>query len=285
MKKTFCSIFPVYVLALWIIITFFNGMLFAQNVNQAQLDEAKKNIVRITAYKPDNVVETGSGIIAWSHKDGTCLIITALHVVDETEKLEVMFYGDRTTILPAQRIEKIDRDKDFTAIIVKNVQNAEELKPLKIVSDTTVKEMDKVYTIGHPGESEWYSSSGEIRKSEDILYFAFTGESIEQGNSGGGLFDDQSNLIGIVMSKGERHGKTLKINRALELLKSWGLNYNFIPTEKQKTIPGQQIPGTNPWWYIGPGVVVVAAAAYFIFKKDPIPAEEQLPGPPDPPGH
>ncbi len=284
MIKTFYSIYPAYVVLIWLLILCSNSMFFAQVINQTQLEEAKKNVVRITTYKPDNVIETGSGIIAWSHKDGTCLIITALHVVEESEKLEVMFYDNRTTTLPAHRIERFDKDKDFTAIIVKNVQNAKELKPFNIVSDTTVKEMDKVFTIGHPGQSEWYPSSGEIRKSEDILYFAFSRESINPGNSGGGLFNDQFNLIGIVVSKRYGDGKALKINRALELLKSWGIPYNFNLIEKQEVMLGQQTT-TSIWWYIGAGAVVGTIAAYFILKEDPIPDEEQLPGPPNPPSH
>lgn len=261
------------------------GSLFAQGVEQARIEEAKRSVVQITAFKPNDVVETGAGIIIWNDVKGIRLIITAYHVVKEAENIEVKFYDDRVVTMPAQMFRQYDEDKDFAVIYVQNSQAVNELKPLEIVSDTTVKEVDKVFTIGHPGGSEWYLSSGEIRKSDDILHFAFSRESVDPGNSGGGLFNDRLQLIGLVTHKRAGDGRALRISLVLEILKNWGIPCNFRLTDTAL----QQNGSSKKWWYIGAGGLAVAGgiAAYYLFFQ---PADDiiidpplSLPGPPNPP--
>jgi S1-C subfamily serine protease len=283
MNRYFFPIRSVCILVFLIFVLMDAGKLIAQGVDLVRLEEAKKNIVKITTTKKGDVGETGAGIIVKHIDKKALIIITAYHVVEKADKIAVSFYHDRTIPALANVYERYDEEKDFAVIYVPRIQNFEKLKPLEIVSDTTVHELDEVVTIGHPHGKDWIVSSGKIKKSDDILDFAYSSESIHKGNSGGGLFNDQFQLIGLVTQKGVVEGRALKVKYAVEMLINNNLPCDFILTERRKPII-PQAGGNKKWWILGTGVVVSTAAiiTYFVLniKQN---GPDPLPGPPDPP--
>jgi S1-C subfamily serine protease len=269
----------------WFLILTSPGSSYSQNANQARLKDAEENIVIIKAFKHGQVSETGAGIIVKHFSRGVRLIITAYHVIKEADSVKVKFYDDRTITNKAIVFDRYDEKKDFAVITVPNIQNLKKLKPLEIVSDTTVRELDKVFAIGHPFGREWYKSSAEIRKSDDILHFSFSQQSIHSGNSGGGLFNDQFQLIGLIIHKRASGGGAIKIKYAVEMLEEWGLPCNFVLSRRRQTLI-QTTESNKKWWILGTGAVVSTAAIviYFVFKdKKELKLPNSLPGPPNPP--
>jgi len=262
----------------------FNSLLYAQDIKQVWLEDAKSNIVKITSYKSNDVVEYGAGIII-KDTPRIRLIMTAYHVIEDSDSIHVRFYDTRATDYLGKVYERIDQEKDFALIYVRKDANLQRINSLEIVSDSTIKETDKVFTIGHPRGSDWYVSSGEIRRSEDILSYAFSRESVDPGNSGGGLFNEHFQLIGLVTHKQEKDGHALKIKYAIEILKNWGFPFNkFMFAEKRKIEIALKNGISKKWWLISTagGVAVVSAIIYILMsnesKGDPV-----LPGPPNPP--
>src|SRR5215510_6790829 len=58
---------------------------------QHDITELKRGVVKIVAHKPDNVTDTGAGIIA-GLDGGTALIATVHHLLAGAQKIEVVFF-------------------------------------------------------------------------------------------------------------------------------------------------------------------------------------------------
>ena len=160
-----------------------------------------KSVVRIGNYK-DNT--TGSGFIV---KHQGLKIITNWHVVEnaknvqvclKTENLDDTCYKDQYT----GRVIKINKKKDLAMIEVKGLPNN-----LKSVSFGSYKRLtigETVFAIGHPEGHLWSYTSGMVssirpnykwryKSSNHSANIIQTDASINQGNSGGPLFNKKKN--------------------------------------------------------------------------------------------
>ncbi len=194
---------------------FSTGILIAQS-----LDVAKRSVVKIITYKQGNPKDIGAGIII-SIGDEELYIITAYHVIEESDETIVKFYYNPMLELKGKIFEKVDKERDLAVLFIKSSNIPNNIKILDIGDASLVKELDQVIAIGHPGSKEWQASSGEILLSDDISNFSFSRETIDPGNSGGALLNDKYQLIGIVKQKGYGDGSALKIEYALKILDGW----------------------------------------------------------------
>ena len=291
MKKFMSKACITFAIGFWYILVNFTYPLLAQGVDEAKLEQVKKAVVRITSKKQDDLVETGTGVIIKKTSRGNeniCTIMTAYHVVEEAEEISVKFYHDRTIELPAELFERYEEDKDLAVIFVQDIPNLEVIKTLEVAAHSTVGEIDRIFTIGHPRGSDWYLSSGEIRLSEDILFFAFSRETIDPGNSGGPLLNDNFQLIGLVVRKRTGDGQALKISHAKEILNNWGISNVLEPLSIDTTIVPPK-PSSKKWiWSVG-GVIGAGGLAALIISQISDGAVDGngnggngLPRPPDP---
>ena len=129
----------------------------------------------------------GSAIAVTSHE-----AITNCHVVSDAESIVV---ANATTTYRAE-IVAADRATDRCYLRVQDGQ----LKPVQGLRDyTTLAVGEAVFTVGSPKGLVNTLGNGLVsglRMSENVEYVQITAP-ISRGSSGGGLFDDRGNLIGV----------------------------------------------------------------------------------------
>ncbi len=166
----------------------------------------------------------GSGVIISA--DG--YIITNHHVVENATKITVTLFDGKE-----YEAELIGSDKKADIGIVKI--NAENLVPATIGDSSKIQVGDTAVVIGNPlgtlggtvTNGIISAASREVVISNESMEVIQTNAAINSGNSGGGLFDGNGNLIGIVNAKDsgltssgstiEGLGFAIPVNTAMEV--------------------------------------------------------------------
>lgn len=140
---------------------------------------------------------SGSGVIIDKNH-----ILTCQHVVDGTKKVEIEFADEKTK---TGKVVKTTEKKDLAVI---EVEVPEEYQPIAIAA-TTPSLGSPVMVIGNNYGMGLTMTDGIVsateRKIESNTYLQ-TDAAINSGNSGGGLFDQNGNLIGIADMKISKSG-------------------------------------------------------------------------------
>ena len=188
----------------------------------------KRGVVKIIAEKPGNTPETGAGVVVGIDKK-IAFILTAHHVVSESRRIDVVFIDKQWEKFNARVFEKYDADLDLAVITVDLVEGRKvsDVPKFTVGDFLELKEGDKVFTIGHPLNSGWDISinTNTIRRlnnEQDFRKFRFTNTGVAPGSSGGPIFNEQGDLIGIVISTRQDYAIAAKINDVLSVLrKEW----------------------------------------------------------------
>lgn len=195
----------------------------------------------------------GAGIIFGVGAD-RLYIATANHVVRkkwrEIENLRIQLRSLPGEPLKAELLTKVDRDLDLAVISVASVSR--KAIPIKsfpfdqIGAPADLRENDKVFMIGYPNHKAWkvFSTAGVISEvTRDEI--RFESPYVSYGHSGGGLYDREWNLIGMIIYVQAREGGiAVRIDKVLELVKRWGYpvqlagNHTIVDQKtKSKLIP------------------------------------------------
>ena len=160
--------------------------------NPDAIDAASKSVVEIKVYdKNKSVIAGGSGFFAFDSKT----IITNYHVIENAYEIKVVDDDDNT--LDVSLIYNIDKEKDV-AILQIDAENTS-YAPLKISSSENLQKGENVVAIGSPLGLKNTISKGTISnfvEEDDVEMIQFTA-SISHGSSGGALFNDSGEVIGI----------------------------------------------------------------------------------------
>jgi len=141
----------------------------------------------------------GSGVILTS--DG--YIVTNYHVIEDATKISVVLSDNETTY--DATVVGYDENNDIAVLKVE----ASGLKAVTLGSSTDVKTGQSVLVIGNPlGTLGGSVTSGiisaisrNIQVEGVMMTLIQVDAAVNEGNSGGGLFDTNGNLIGIVNAK------------------------------------------------------------------------------------
>ncbi|MBT4922160.1 MAG: Do family serine endopeptidase [Rickettsiales bacterium] len=141
--------------------------------------------------KPNSTL--GSGFII--SEDG--YIVTNNHVIGDASKIEITLSSGKTAAA-----EIIGRDKKTDIALIK-VNVVEKLKPVKFGDSDKIRPGDWVIAVGNPFGLGGSVTAGiisargrEISGSGIVEYFQ-TDTAINRGNSGGPMFNDSGELVGI----------------------------------------------------------------------------------------
>lgn len=141
----------------------------------------------------------GSGIVVSS--DG--YILTNTHVIDEGERATVQLY-DGTTC--AAKLVAADSQSDVAILKIEKTG----LTPAVFASSKNIRTGDAVCAIGNPLSPDYSltmtsgiisATSREISYNGAVMKLLQTDTSINEGNSGGPLFNDRGQVIGITNMK------------------------------------------------------------------------------------
>ena len=173
---------------------------------------AKQLIVRITSSFPGTAAdeEVGSGIV-FAIKDGSIFIMTARHVVKDDvggnrQKVVVDIGGKKS--VPARKTAQFDNlalEEDIAVIqIDQAVEGLAAYAPDFAVLHDRNKPVTNLLAIGYPGGAlDPKSSPPGMARIDGKQLLVST--SVEQGNSGGGIFTSDIHLVAL-MSTNEREG-------------------------------------------------------------------------------
>ncbi len=241
-----------------------------------------KGVVKITTGK-----ETGAGIVVGVDGDGV-VIVTALHVVADATDIQVLFRGKLKSV-PGSRYEKYYNEPLDLAVITVEVPSEKarlpDLLPLALGNVETLDLGAEVLVIGHPLDNDWEVSALvnklQRKRDEDSRFFRFTNISIERGNSGGPVFDNNGRLIGMVKKKmPPDRTVALKISEVVNLLRDLGLNASLLGEDNG--VPSTVTKPTGTSTRVLPlGMVSVVAGDFFMGCNEKVDTEcdsEEKPG-------
>ena len=190
----------------------------------------------------------GSGSII--NSDGE--IITNWHVVEGQDKMLVWFYDENTPSLKDLDPDKvaianviaIDKSRDLALLTF--TKKKDNLKPLEFGNDYQIQVAQDVFAIGHPESYLWSFNYGVISRlpTDEEWYYDnktnFKADVIQTqtptnpGNSGGPLFNDKGQLIGInsYSSSGEGLNFAIRLREVKNFITEVKQGkYQYIATE------------------------------------------------------
>lgn len=179
-KGSIIVMFTIIVLIILILIVTKN--------NKVGIEDLKDSVVQVYVYDEENeVIATGSGVVAFEND----IVLTNAHVIEDNYKLEII--SENNTKYKVKGIIGYNRKKD---IAILKLSNNKELKALKIKQKISVG--DEVTAIGSPLGLKNTVSDGILSGyfQDNIEVYQHTAP-ISSGSSGGALFDNKGNLVGI----------------------------------------------------------------------------------------
>ena len=167
----------------------------AENINLT-LSDIMKNIGNKENYKNKIIEKIGSGVIIDKKKG---YIVTNAHVVSNLDKINVMLKNKKICVA---KLVGLDYYSDLALIQIKD----KFINSAKIANSDNLRIGDFVISIGNPygfSHTVTYGIVSALCRNNISLnthgYYNFiqTDAAINQGNSGGGLFNTNGQLIGI----------------------------------------------------------------------------------------
>ncbi len=188
--------------------------------------DASRLVVMLNSSFPDGE-RIGAGIV-FGHDSNNYYIATANHNVRQGEitagKIRVWFNRDANKAFDAQLQPHFDTTLDIAVLKVAGSGLDPEMVPYDRLADPkSIQRGDFVFPMGTPNGRPWAISLTPDRfaeRREDWLYF----ESgfIAPGHSGGALWDEHLNIVGMIRTDQPPHGEALSIAKILALVKAWG---------------------------------------------------------------
>jgi endonuclease G len=215
---------------LFIILALFSCLLISPAevclARSQQKDEILKRIV-VKIVTPD---EAGAGIVV-NVKENIAFVLTAYHIVKDATEISVTFFDKREAEFKKAKVFNFYPELDIAVIIVESEQGKSIPDDLPTVNVGAVpKDRDKLSVIGHPADLEWqfnklaytYTRLGYLN---DFRKFLYTSPSPQRGESGGPVFDESDNLIGIVLGRGPSgNAVAVTIDAVLSIVQDWGVS-------------------------------------------------------------
>lgn len=162
---------------------------YAQKNTTEVYRSAKNSIVLIVAYDALGIPSSlGSGFYFEKNK-----IATNYHVIEKASKIVFKHIGSKS-FHTVTKVSSYSKSLDLAILLVEKAG-----KPLQIRDNSNVEIGEKVIAIGNPRGLEGSVSEGIIsatRGDGSLKYFQIT-TPISPGSSGGPLFDESGNVIGI----------------------------------------------------------------------------------------
>ena len=185
------------------------------------IEDLKAGVVKITAEAQDQS-QIGSGIIIQLGKR-QALILTASHVIEGSQNIQVSFYKESQNFYPATVFHMEGGDPKGLGLLKVDGQIPDGLQALSINPAEHAEAGANVIIIGHPRilGVPWMVAKGFIGGLDGRL-LGFSGN-VEGGNSGGPLILNNE-VIGIIVEKVGPFGRAVPAGTIRTILASWLIN-------------------------------------------------------------
>lgn len=163
------------------------------------------------------------------------LIMTCYHVVKDAKKISIRGINGRFDTTYLAQINYFDEDLDVALLKIQKDQFSENLVLPYSFKQTKSEVGENIFVLGYPLQNtmgqEIKLTTGVISSNSgflgDTTLFQISAP-IQPGNSGGPLFDNNGNLIGLVTAKhlkADNVGYALKLNLLKDILKRKGVHF------------------------------------------------------------
>ena len=200
-------------LFLFVLAPVFPGKVWANNIEQL-----RAGVVKITAHV-EGKRKVGTGFVVRLDKD-EAFVVTASHVIEGAQQIEVAFYSQRTRPLPARVIEMEGGDPRGLAALKVHGQLPTDIVVLEWDPTVRMTGGEDVRLIGFPrvAQTPWAVTKGTIAgaKGRDLSFTA----PADEGNSGGPLLL-RGKVIGVVTEVGGKFGHATPALIAHFTLENW----------------------------------------------------------------
>lgn len=218
------------VVGVTILATTVAGPLAAQRLSRMP-PEAKNLVVQVLATGGDEE-EVGAGIVVAT--SDRIIIATAGHVVRTAQqgaKIRVVFQFARNDTVTA-KVEQVDRDLDLAVLSVARTGNAAQPFAFDRAGDPEALEAGSfVVPVGCPERVCWEAPvSGDRVISASSRRVRFESFFVSPGSSGGALFNQQWEVVGLVTEKNSQDGVAVGIAAVTERLQKWNYAVQLRPT-------------------------------------------------------
>lgn len=188
----------------------------------AAIEQAAKSVLMLEVFDADNqLIATGSGFVAFDNRT----LITNHHVIEDAEWM--MGNSDSGDQYIVNKILIVDQEKD---IAICRFMSPTDLSPLPLNTDGELKRAERIVAIGSPIGITNTVSLGNISalyNDQTTSLIQFTAP-ISHGSSGGALFDDCGEVIGVTSGS---YAETQNLNVAVHISEVTNLyqEWNGIP--------------------------------------------------------
>lgn len=185
-------------------------------------------------------IGTGSGVVV--HKDG--YVVTAAHVVESADLIEVHWRDDFKSVA---KIVSLSRTEDLA--LLKVVEMPKKFTVVPLADSDGLKPGQRLFAIGAPYGLDHSLTAGVVsalrtndRPGLIPRHLLQTDVSINQGNSGGPIFNDKGEVVGIASFMLSKSGGSVGLNFAVpsntvrsrlfdDALPYIGVGLRFIPKD------------------------------------------------------
>lgn len=185
--------------------------------------------------------DTGVGIVIAASSD-SIRILTAAHVVADATAWRVYFYTDRAVAYTATVLPKSSDGLDLAVLEVRPQGRPlpGNLPRLAVRDRDTLAVDERVWTV----DSEWIHIPNTVVRLDhdsDTRLFEYTKVAVDDGFSGGPVFDDDGRLVGVHRggAAGGRYAFAARLDSAIDALAALGHNTPNLMWG------GTDRPGTN----------------------------------------
>lgn len=175
-------------------------------------------------------------------------IVTNYHVVEGAKDIDVFGVDGDFSKNQKAKVIGVDKVSDLALLLIENVDNKDFWQSVPYSIKPNMSDVgETIYALGYPligtmGE-EVKLTTGVISARSgfegDVTNYQITAP-IQPGNSGGPMFDEEGNLVGIICAKhqgAENAGYAIKTSYLLNMIESVA-NLNILPQKKQlKSLP------------------------------------------------
>jgi TPR repeat protein len=168
--------------------------------------------------------ETGAGIVV-SSSPREVIIVTARHVVEESQSVQVQFYATKPQLFKASPIPAECEGNDVAVLRVTPAdipKLPDKFPEYRFEHTDGLQKLDQVYTV----DSDWRpvpNSVSNLSHDSNANLFEYTNTSVGPGLSGGPVFDQYGSVVGVHTLRGGnsylRFGAALRIEAVFSCLK------------------------------------------------------------------
>lgn len=182
-------------------------------------DEARNLVVRVDTYLAGlDLPSFGSGIVIAAPTTTRLYLATARHVVEDGARFDVRFPFDPESLFPG-RVLWMSEERDIAVLAVDpppEVVSEVRRSFTRLGDPSRLNANSDVYPVGCPGGDCWLQPTADRVTTPGPVVLEFQSAFVREGHSGGGLFDETWELVGMVTQGDLRRAEAVPVGLLLD---------------------------------------------------------------------